>query len=287
MSHRGYWVDISQRGTRLGAGFLLTRHFVVTADHCLRGAVADDPLDLSFADSELVPGRIHQQSPESDLALIAVLKSRSGPIVPKGDRSGPGEEWRVPYRPSIADPYLSGSVLDAPVAYQCEGGDTVEALQLGCSAHLGDYSGYSGGPVERSGSVGDAALLGILVEQYPDRRDPQRNSDVLFATTVAEALRRFDCFDVGHLLKVLPQAHAAAEPGSASTAQRVRAAPPEPLGSPPAMSRDLARRFRNADAALWWLKRWELDGVLDASHVWELRARIARDVTDSALGEDA
>ena len=289
MNDSGYWVDISQRGIRLGAGFLVTKRFVITANHCLRAAAIDAPLDLSFSGGELISGRVQQQSPESDLALIVVLKTHSSPIIlPSADRSRAGEKWRVPYRPSAADPLLSGDVLDASVTYQCEGGDTVEALQLGCAAHLGDYSGYSGGPVERPGRPDRLALLGILLEQYPDRQDPQRNSDVLFATTVAEALRRFDVFDVGHLLTVLLTSTRAPATNLEGVEDRlpVSLGRSEPMQPPLSTSTELAERIQNADMTLHAFKRWEMEGVLDATQVSLLRLRIAKSVADTALGED-
>jgi len=33
---RDYWVRISQRGTALGGGFILTPHFALTAANCLK-----------------------------------------------------------------------------------------------------------------------------------------------------------------------------------------------------------------------------------------------------------
>ncbi len=45
-----YWVEISQHGIRLGAGFLLAKRFVLTALHCLHScASGNDKVELSFA----------------------------------------------------------------------------------------------------------------------------------------------------------------------------------------------------------------------------------------------
>jgi Trypsin-like peptidase domain len=290
MASDGYWVEISQHGMRLGAGFLLTSRFVVTALHCLRGAtVGDDVVNLSFPAGQNIPGRVHERSETADLALIDVTEP--GPaVVPHADRCEAGAVWRAPYRPSITDPYLSGGVLHSSVSYQCEGGDAIEALQLGCVEHLGDYSGYSGGPVERSAGDENRAVLGILMEQYPDRQDPQRASDVLFAATVAEALRRFSCFDVGHLLKVLCPTPAQAPRGAAATTRHepgtpVPIAKPSHQGRPPSVpAKSLVATGR---LLLGALRDWGACGLLDEAHVSVLQLRVAKSVIDGALGDDA
>ena len=151
MTGSDYWIEISQHGARLGAGFLLTRRYALTAFHCLRELPSDDEqLELSFAGGEVGPGRVHERSPEADLALIDILKPHESPVVlPNADRASRGDSWSAPYRPGPSDPYLSGDVLSGGMPYVCEAGNSIEALQLDCSQHLGDYSGYSGGPVER------------------------------------------------------------------------------------------------------------------------------------------
>ena len=68
MSGKDYWVEVSQGGRRLGAGFLLTRCHALTALHCLRAADPNlDELDITFVGGETVPGRIYRRSPEADL----------------------------------------------------------------------------------------------------------------------------------------------------------------------------------------------------------------------------
>jgi hypothetical protein len=200
---RDYWVEISQRGALLGAGSLLTEHYALTAAHCVRGIdFGKEGLKLSFASGEMVTGRVCENAAGADLALIEILEPCESPLIPNVGRAVPGDMWSAPYRPSTSHPYLGGTVLSGAIRFRLEMGDEIEALQLDCSQHLGDYSGYSGGPVERQVTSGEPALLGVLLEQYPDRHSSGRASNVLFAATIAEALRRFDCLDTNHLLKM-------------------------------------------------------------------------------------
>jgi hypothetical protein len=288
-----YWVEISRQGMRLGAGFLLTRHHVLTAFHCLRSIDSDDSqFELSFATGEVAPGRLCEHSPGADLALIDIIKPReSALILPNADRAGQGDMWSAPYRPSTGDPYLSGNVLNGAMTYRCEAGHEIEALQLGCSQRLGDYSGYSGGPVERNVTGQDPAVLGVLLEQYPDRQAAERASDVLFAATIAEALRRFDCLGVPHLMKVLSADNGAPEkrfpartshqPDETRSAEAPRR--PPRLGSSPS----LESRIAAASAVLNALHDWGNSGVLDPMYVSELKLRVARRVVEGNWSDDA
>jgi hypothetical protein len=208
-----YWVDISQRGTRLGAGLLLTRCYVLTAYHCLGGAAEGAVLEVRFASKEKVQGKVHRIHRTADLALIDVPNSPVN-LLFKADRARPGLHWRDPYRPDADDLCLDGTVSAVPVSYRCSAGDEVEAIQLTCNQLLGDYSGYSGSPVMRDYPDGSQGALGIMIEQCWDRAPgAQRATNVLMATSVAEAGRKFDCLDVSHLLHILyPDADSGPEP---------------------------------------------------------------------------
>ena len=290
MANTDYWIEISRRGTRLGAGFVLNKHHALTAFHCLRGIdPGDEHLELSFATGEVTPGRVCERSPGADLALIDVLKPRESTLIPPNvDRAGRGDMWSAPYRPSTGDPYLGGDVLSGAMRYRCEAGHEIEDIQLGCSQRLGDYSGYSGGPVERQVTGREPALVGVLLEQYPDRQAADRASDVLFAATIAEALRRFDCLGVGHLMKVLstetttPQAYL---PATASHGLDPAISAQEQHGSRPGSSLD--SRIADANSVLQFIRELATSEILNPTDVSALALRVAWRVVESNWTDDA
>lgn len=282
MASADYWVEISQQGRRLGGGFILTRHHVLTAFHCLQGSDPDDEnVELSFASGDVVPGQVCERAVGADLVLINIVKPRDSTLaLPKADRAGRGDTWTAPYRPSTADPYLSGNVLSGAMAYRCESGIEIEALQLGCSQRLGDYSGYSGGPVERQITGGDPALLGVLLEQYPDRQATERASDVLFAATIAEALRRFDCLGVGHLLGILSASGRMQKNDSPAEVSH-RQNGTDSIQEPDFLGRALDSRIATMNSVLAALHEWGTSGVLDPLDVSDLKRRAAQRFVDS------
>jgi len=277
MTEAGYWVNIRRDGTRLGAGFMLTGCFVLTAYHCLGGplSVADE-VEIEFEDGEVLPGRVLRRSPEADLALIDISKSGIGPVIPRADRARAGEAWWNPYRPSLNHALLSGTVDAVPIAYQCEGGDSVEAMQLGCAQDLGDYAGYSGSPIEGGRPDDKGRLFGVLIEQYPehypDAAVPRPASMVLFAATISEVFRRFDCFDLGHLMSLLP---------SSSGAHAARLSRPE---GESAAHGEVQSHLAAAEAKLKALHEWQQLGLLGEQQVTALKLRVAE---RHLLGYDA
>ena len=281
MSDAGYWVDIHRSGKRLGAGFLLTACYVLTADHCLGSAALDaEKVEVEFESGEVLPGRVYRRAPAADLALIDVITSGRGPVIPRADRAGVGDRWRNPYRPSISHAFLSGTVDAAPVWYQCEGGDSVEAMQLGCVQDLGDYAGYSGSPVEGGESDTEGKIFGVLIEQYPvhypDNSGSRPASRVLFAAMLSEVFRRFDCFDVGHLINLLPSSSAGDTSASCGVGRR-----PSTDGS---QRNDADSGIAVADAKLKALDAWQKRGLLDEQLITALKWRV---VEHHLLDDDA
>src|SRR4051795_944160 len=78
LAERHFWVRISEKGEHRGAGFRVTRMYVLTAMHCLRDVSSEDaPLDIELPDGQVISGRLCHLVGEADLALIAVEDSRS------------------------------------------------------------------------------------------------------------------------------------------------------------------------------------------------------------------
>jgi hypothetical protein len=267
MSEARYWVNISRNGTRLGAGFHLTGCYVLTAYHCLGDAVPEgEDVEIEFEGGEVLQGRVFRRSPAADLALIDIPKSGIGPIIPRADRANVGEAWRNPYRPSLSHIELSGTVQAVPISYQCEGGDSIEAMQLGCVQDVRNYTGYSGSPIEGSGPDGGAKLFGVLIEQYPeqylDDAAMRPASMVLFAATISEVFRRFDCFDLGHLISLLPSS-------KGGDAAELRETMVEP-----AVRADVQSHIAVANAMIEALFAWQKRGLLDEQSVTALKVRV-------------
>ncbi|MFC5148636.1 trypsin-like peptidase domain-containing protein [Streptomyces aureoversilis] len=303
MPGSGYAVDLYQADRPLGAGFLLTRCFVLTADHCLRYLSGDEErVSVRLGDGTAVGGRVCRRIEEADLALIEVLEPELVPLtLPVGDLPRRGDRWRGLHRPSLSDPHLGGRVDADAVDYTCVGGGRIQAMQLVAEQALGDYSGYSGGPVERvTTAERGAALLGVLIEQYPDRQAPDRAANVLFAVPLREVMSRFPHFRTDHLLRALEPPSTVAEPvgrHEEQSATRGAAVPPpvavpvpvpvnDPPGAEPApVSVDMA--VAKGEALLSALKEWSERGLIDPGQVAGLQVHIAKNVVDLALGGEA
>ncbi|WP_058047760.1 trypsin-like peptidase domain-containing protein [Streptomyces roseifaciens] len=301
MPGSGYAVDLYQADRPLGAGFLLTRCFVLTADHCLRYLAGDEEhVSVHLGDGTAVGGRVCRRIEEADLALIEVLEPELVPLtLPVGDLPRRGDRWRGLHRPTLGDPHLGGHVDADAVDYTCVGGGRIQAMQLVAEQALGDYSGYSGGPVERvTTAERGAALLGVLIEQYPDRQAPDRAANVLFAVPLREVMSRFPHFRTDHLLRVLEPPASVAEPverHEEQSATRGAVVPPPvavpvPVNGPPGaepapVSVDMA--VAKGEALLSALKEWSERGLIDPGQVAGLQVHIAKNVVDLALGGEA
>ncbi|MEU9174991.1 trypsin-like peptidase domain-containing protein [Streptomyces sp. NPDC048420] len=257
MTVAGYWVELYQDRQRLGGGFLVTRRFVVTALHCLRAMTAfDTDLDIVLADGSCVVGQVYGQAKDADLALIEIsADSEVFQPVPVAGVARGGDRWRGPYRPAENEVELSGHIDSGAIRYDCEGGASIEALQLTADQRLGDYSGYSGGPVEGVAQGRRPAVVGILLEQALDRADASRSANVLFAATIGEVLRRFDVFDVAHLVDVLRPARR----------EETRAQSRSTASSSPRSQVD------RVDSVIHFFHQLSGQGVMDPVYVNELR----------------
>ena len=202
----GYWVQLRHESLTLGGGFLVTPVYVLTAAHCLRGLPPDKWGEISIAAHRRpgVNGRVIQLIKDVDIALIEIEAPGVEDVsILSADRCADNDPWFGPYRPTESDPNLSGAVMPGLIDYKCEAGAVVSALQLLTFLDLGDYSGYSGGPVERRLASIEPTIVGILIEQFLDRLDQERATNVLFAVTIGDALRQFAPFQLDHLRSVL------------------------------------------------------------------------------------
>ncbi|MGB8946698.1 MAG: trypsin-like serine protease [Streptomyces sp.] len=280
MTDEAYWVELHVSQQRLGAGFLLTRRFVLTALHCLRGlAASDSQLDVVLADGNSLSGRVCQYDKSADLALIMLSPACEVSVpIPRAGVAFGGDGWHGPYRPAQMEAQLSGRVDHGATTYECEGGAVIEALQLTVEQQLGDYSGYSGGPVVKGGPEDeDPVVLGILLEQLPKRGAAGEAANVLFGATVGEAMRRFDHFDVEHLIDVL----------------RPRNSPPHRVERAQYSTGDAAVECAAVDAAAasvesWFrqIDMWASRQVLDPAQVADLKFTAAKAAIEGRLGKD-
>ncbi|WP_335986637.1 S1 family peptidase [Glycomyces sp. MUSA5-2] len=266
-----YHVNLLYSGTELGAGFIVNSRYVLTAAHCLRWLPPDTlGVQIQLASGARIDGTVVEQHPRKDLALIEIGQSEEFiPRPPCAEKSRPDDRWASGYRPSQSDPEISGTVLACDMDYQCVGGDTIKALQLKTRTDIGDYSGYSGSPIEQRNDDLNPYLTAILIEQYPDRQHPERSSNVLFATDLGTALTAFSQFDVKHLHGVL-----APELDDASAIENT---PNQEERSEATRAIDDSRVFMaEVDA-------WEAGGLIDQQTASQLRLRIIERTLDRGL----
>ncbi|MCT9083111.1 serine protease [Streptomyces fulvoviolaceus] len=269
-----YWVRISEGDRCLGAGFLVTRAFVLTALHCLRVRSPDNArLDLELPDGRRVSGLLCDEIKDADLALIAVEDAHSHalPLAAPTDWPRPDVRWQSTYRPPGDHTQLSGHVEHDTIDYNSVEGGVFKAIQLRVEQDLGTFAGYSGSPVntipglhrhpEEHGEQARRPVVGILMEEERNREDPSRGTNVLFAASVLHAMERFPQLSMSHLRQQV------------SVPQPRR---PEEL-APTQTSRALsAQNLASTDAFLRQLQAWETDGVITPAEAKKERRRAIR-----------
>ncbi|MET8373861.1 trypsin-like peptidase domain-containing protein [Micromonospora sp. DT68] len=267
-----YVVQLYGEGQLLGAGFFVTSRFVLTAAHVLHQLPPEHPTVEIMCDGRRMQGRIAQRTSRFDVALIELTSGAQRSIrTPEAGRCQPRDEWSSPYRPASTEPVLTGSVEAVDMAYQCHGGEVMIAMQLMSRLDLGDFSGYSGAPVECVTDMDLPTLAGLLLEQVWRRDGPVHRrptaSNVLFAGTLAQALSCFDHFDVHHLVSALT-------PSSNGTSANT------PRSSKSAVPSQASRAVKEADLLLNALDEWAARGILDDGQLALLRLRVANKVVD-------
>ncbi|MDG4827321.1 hypothetical protein O7635_36210 [Asanoa sp. WMMD1127] len=268
-----YVVQLRNEEKTLGAAFFVTARFLLTAAHVLHPLPRDQTTVEIVHSGVRLQGRIAQRTSRFDVALIELVDDRPGRVrPPPAGRCRPREDWCSPYRPDVGEPALTGSVEAVDIAYQCEEGEVMRALQLVSRLDLGDFSGYSGAPVERVVTDARPTLAGLLLEQVWRRetgpRQARTASNVLFAGTLAQALSCFDHFDVGHLLSVLTKPNQDDAPTDAANV---------------VTSSRATKAVQEADILLRALDDWAARGIYDDGELSLLRLRVANNVIDSAM----
>ncbi|RPF39300.1 serine protease [Streptomyces sp. TLI_185] len=268
MSTMSYWVQIDEGDLHLGAGFLVTRGFVLTALHCMEGVSSyDADLDLQLPDGQRVPGRLCDRIEDADLALISVVNAHAYdlPVAPPTDRPRQDIPWKGSYRPPGEKTRLSGQITHAPVSHQSEAGGEFTGLQLTVDQEVHNFAGYSGSPVDiDSAEAGsrERPVVGILMEQELSRADGSPDTNVVFAASVLHAIERFPYFDVAHLRA------AVAGEQLVLPAQQPRRAVPD----------------SGVEAFLRRLRQLEEDGYITPQEAADGRAKALRALGDQLLG---
>lgn len=283
MGREEYWVAISQGGVLYGAGFFVTRHFVVTSVGCLPGVGLGSEVELRTAEGRGLLGVVDEIAEDVGLALIhVVVPARADYPTPRADRAVKGESWRAPYRPGPAHPPLSGTVDD--VVSPCrrtEADRALSVLELTVGEQLGLVAadGYAGGPVERHGAGQQDAVLGVLLETESARGLRGDEGSPLAAGDIGGVIDAFDGLNPHRLLGLLREGVPTA----------VTEEPPER----PEVAPDGSRRAEVAaatDAAEFGLRKfrdWAAEGIVDERDLGPYQIAMLDVVVRAAKGVEA
>lgn len=199
------WARVARDGVDRGGGVLLAPRQLLTASHCVQGVKIGDSetrLQVTVADRAPVHAVLQARAESADLALLKLSHSLGSAVrLPVASRGRRGDKWFAPSRPSKTDPELAGDVV-GPILYDCQSGGRIDAVQLTTQSLLGDYAGYSGGPVFTT-PEDRHNVIGVLIEQYPDRTDPDRFTNTLFAAAIDGAMDQFETLQTAYLLRML------------------------------------------------------------------------------------
>ena len=210
LAERDHWVRISAQGEYRGAGFRVTREFVLTAMHCLRKLTSESLLELELPDGRVIPGRLCNAREKADLALIAIAgaSSRELSLAAATDWPRADTRWSSTYHPPEEYKPLSGRVTHAAIRYRSREGGHFQGIQLTVEQDFGDFSGYSGSPLSTDPGflvqpmaylLRERPVVGILMEQQYSRADPNKPTNVLIAVSVQYAMGEFPEFSTGRL----------------------------------------------------------------------------------------
>jgi len=182
-----------------GIGFAIGPRLVLTARHVVVDAMDESDrqkvgckVELHAADGATYDAELGTSNRRLDVASLYLGADVTTWF--KEARPQDGVGWRVESRPSADDPMLTGHITTFERPLVTETGEEAVLMQLHVEQSLGDYSGYSGSPVQYLTAEGEpTGFIGILIEQgrwrinTPGMRLPPV-SNVLYAVPIHSAL---------------------------------------------------------------------------------------------------
>lgn len=263
-----YCLHIVDGGAVNGCAFLIAGRYAITAAHCVEELAGEgDELNLVSSDGtrELTVVVRHLQL-DQDLALLELRTPLLADLnTPPLGQPASGDDWTSSFRPALTEALIGGRIQSCDLEYELANGNRILALQLVEDGRIGDYSGYSGGPVELSHGSAGHRIVGVLLEQHEDRSSSPARMGV--ATGVLVAARIEPIYDFPTLQEAV-----------------IRVIVRE-KASPKADSSDRLRKYResiqDADSAVEALQRLAKAGCIPAADVSEAKARISKDLRRS------